>query len=114
MAPAWLGNRITAPHSGFRDADDYYFQASALRVIDRVSRPTLLLTAQDDPLVPIATLDREEIRRHPCLRFVAPRYGGHCAFIAAESGGKRFWAERAIMEFFQHQSQTALPSRDDR
>ncbi len=107
-------NRITAPHSGFRDADDYYYRASALRVIDRVSRPTLVLTAQDDPMVPIATLDREEIRRLPDLRFVAPRHGGHCSFISAEAGRKRFWAERVIVEYFRHRSRMAPPGPGSR
>jgi len=98
-------DRITAPHSGFRDAGDYYFRASALRVIEQVSRPALLVTAQDDPLVPLATLDRPEIRRQPWLRLIAPRRGGHCGFISGENGGKRFWAERMIVGFFESQSQ---------
>ena len=42
----------TAPHHGFRDAADYYHRASALRVVDRIRVPTLILTAEDDPFVP--------------------------------------------------------------
>ena len=42
----------TAPHHGFRDAADYYHRASAMRVIDRIAVPTLILTAEDDPFVP--------------------------------------------------------------
>jgi predicted alpha/beta-fold hydrolase len=97
-------DRITAPHGGFRDADDYYFRASALRVIERVKRPTLILTAQDDPLIPVATLDRPEIRENRYLRLVAPKRGGHCGFISGEKGQRRFWAERMILEFFGRQS----------
>jgi len=100
-------DRITAPYSGFRDADDYYYRASALRVIGNVSRPVLVLAAQDDPMVPIATFDRKEIRQHPCVRLIAPRHGGHCSFISTENGGKRFWAERVIVEFFRNQSRMA-------
>ena len=44
----------TAPHHGFRDAADYYHAASAMRVIDRIRVPTLILTAEDDPFVPPA------------------------------------------------------------
>jgi hypothetical protein len=29
----------TAPHHGFRDADDYYYRASAMRVIERIRVP---------------------------------------------------------------------------
>ena len=42
----------TAPHHGFRDATDYYHRASAMRVLDRIAVPTLILTAENDPFVP--------------------------------------------------------------
>src|SRR5215510_14825894 len=45
----------TAPHHGFRDAADYYYRASALRVADRIHVPTLIITAEDDPFVPVST-----------------------------------------------------------
>ena len=50
----------TAPHHGFRDATDYYHRASALRVVDRIRVPALILTAEDDPFVPPS---RSAIRR---------------------------------------------------
>ena len=43
----------TAPMSGYRDAADYYHRASALRVADRIRVPTLIITADDDPFVPV-------------------------------------------------------------
>ena len=42
----------TAPHFGFESAADYYHRASALRVIDRIRVPALVITAEDDPFVP--------------------------------------------------------------
>ena len=42
----------TAPFHGFQDAADYYQRASAMRVIDRISIPALIITAADDPFVP--------------------------------------------------------------
>ncbi len=44
--------RYTAPHHGFAGASDYYYRASAMRVIDRIAIPALILTAADDPFVP--------------------------------------------------------------
>ena len=32
---------------------DYYYRASAMRVIDRIRVPALILTAEDDPFVPV-------------------------------------------------------------
>ena len=48
----------TAPHHGFRDATDYYHRASAMRVIDRIRVPALILTAEDDPFVPAGAVPR--------------------------------------------------------
>jgi predicted alpha/beta-fold hydrolase len=103
-------DRITAPYSGFRDADDYYFRASALRVIERIRRPALVVAAQDDPMVPFASFDRPEIREHPFIRLVAPRRGGHCGFISQRAGDERFWVEKVVVEFFLRQSRLAAIS----
>ena len=42
----------TAPHFGFAGAEDYYHRASAMRVVDRIRVPALIITADDDPFVP--------------------------------------------------------------
>jgi predicted alpha/beta-fold hydrolase len=104
-------DRITAPYSGFRDADDYYFRASALRVIERVHRPALVVAAQDDPMVPFTSFERPEIREQPFIHLLAPRRGGHCGFISQRGGGERFWAEKVVVEFFRGQSRLASISR---
>ena len=45
-------NVFTAPHFGFADAEDYYYKCSAMRLIDRIRVPALIITAEDDPFVP--------------------------------------------------------------
>ncbi len=97
-------DRITAPHSGFRDAADYYFRASALRVVDGIRRPALILAAEDDPMVPYASLDRPEIHAQPMIQLVGTRQGGHCGFISRHAGDGRFWAEGTIVEFCRRHS----------
>ena len=90
---------ITALYCGFRNAEDYYAKSSALPLAGAIRRPTLILTAQDDPFVPYASFENAAIRDNPCITLIAPRHGGHCAFIAAESGDESFWAEARIVEF---------------
>jgi len=90
---------ITAPHFGYRDADDYYFRASACRVTGRIAVPALIVTAQDDPVVPFSIFGGAEVRGNPRICVVAPERGGHCAFISRFSGGERFWAEARVAEF---------------
>jgi predicted alpha/beta-fold hydrolase len=97
-------DRITARFCGFRDAADYYAQSSAMRVIGAIRKPTLIVTAEDDPVVPFAMFANEALRRNPNISLVATRRGGHCAFISQEGGEERFWAEARIVEFCKKQS----------
>jgi predicted alpha/beta-fold hydrolase len=90
---------ITARFCGFRDAADYYAQSSANRIIGHIRRPTLIVTAQDDPVVPFAAFEHPAIRENPFITLLAPKHGGHCAFISKESGDERFWSEARIVEF---------------
>jgi len=98
---------ITAPYSGYRDADDYYDRASALRLITKIRVPTLILTAQDDPLVPFESFRDPAITANPHITLVAPSDGGHCGFISRSGGEKRFWAEACLVEYCQQHSELA-------
>ena len=90
---------ITAPRSGYRDAVDYYYRASAMRVAGRIRVPTLIVTAQDDPFVPIESFSDSALTSNVFIRLVTPRHGGHCAFISRTAGEERFWAEARVTEF---------------
>ena len=98
---------ITAPCSGFAGAEDYYARASAINVLGSIARPTLILTSKDDPFVPYSTFERREVRDNPNIRLLATEYGGHCSFIARESGNERFWCEGRIVEFCRDHSKMA-------
>jgi uncharacterized protein len=107
--------RYTAPHFGFRNASDYYYRASAMRVMDRIRVPTLIITAEDDPFVPSAPFRDPCVTSNPHVEVVITRYGGHCAFVTdAETGSDGYWAEEQIMTFAQSArssaaSQTLVP-----
>lgn len=91
---------FTAPHHGFRDASDYYHRASALRVIDRVRVPALIMSAEDDPFVPAEQFDDPAIETNPHVSVVITTHGGHCAFVEdATPAYDGYWAERAIVQF---------------
>ncbi|MGB8508750.1 MAG: alpha/beta fold hydrolase [Pyrinomonadaceae bacterium] len=95
-------NLYTAVHGGFKDAEDYYERVSALRFISRISVPTLVIHAQDDPIIPFASFSDAAITGNPQVVMLAPRHGGHVGFVADNSGvgEDRFWAENRIVEFF--------------
>lgn len=90
----------TAPHHGFRDATDYYQRASAMRVIDRIRVPALILTAEDDPFVPTGPFRDPAATGNPYLHVVITRHGGHCAFVERNPAGyDGYWAEREVVRF---------------
>lgn len=89
---------VTAPAFGFRGASDYYDQCSAAGFLARIRVPSLVLQAQDDPLVPFASFDLPEWERNRWLRLLSPAHGGHVAFLA--KGRRRFWAQEQAVRFF--------------
>jgi uncharacterized protein len=97
---------ITAPHFGFRNAEEYYESASGNKVTANVAVPLLLITAQDDPFVPYVSFLAARVADNPCIRFVAPEHGGHCGFVSRWSGPERFWAEQRILDFAQRITNT--------
>ena len=93
-------NLYVAPAFGFADANDYYSKASALRFIARIRIPTLIIHAQDDPFIPFAPLRDPSIAANPYVLLVAPKLGGHVAFLAKEGPHEdRFWAENRLIDF---------------
>ncbi len=90
----------TAPHHGFRDAADYYHRASAMRVIDTISIPTLIITAADDPFVPSGPFKEAAVVNNRNITVRLTPCGGHCGFVEESTGNyDGYWAEREIIEF---------------
>lgn len=100
---------FTAPFFGFSDAADYYYRASAMRVIDRVQLPALIITAEDDPFVPAAAFRSRAIQDNPNITVCISRYGGHCGFVSdAALGNSGYWAEAAIVRFVEEWTSDAI------
>jgi len=90
----------TAPYFGFDSAEDYYYRASSMRVVDRIRVPTLVIAAKDDPFVPAEMFEAPALRRNPCITTVVTQHGGHCGFISGPgSEGDGYWAESSIVRF---------------
>lgn len=75
---------FTAPLHGFRDAADYYARASSLPYLSGIRRPTLLLSAVDDPFLPPHVLDevRAAVTGVPVVEIEFPARGGHVGFTS--------------------------------
>ena len=97
----------TAPMSGYRDAADYYHRASSLRVAGAIRVPTLIITAEDDPFIPVEPFRAPAVTGNPAIRLVVTQHGGHCGFVARpENGFDGYWAERMVVAFARDQAGT--------
>lgn len=94
---------ITAPAGGYLNAADCYYQTSAKRVVTGIRVPTLIIAAQDDPIIPFGSFSAPAILDNPFISLIATRYGGHCGFVSRCAGDERFWAESRIVDFCTQQ-----------
>ncbi len=69
---------FTAPVSGFQSADDYYARSSANQFLSSITVPTLVLAAQDDPLIPYEQFRIADYSG--TTELLAPTHGGHLGF----------------------------------
>ena len=95
-------NVFTAPHFGFADADDYYDKCSAMRLVERIAVPALIITAEDDPFVPPGPFRSPLLTDNPHIDLRISPHGGHCGFLAVPSpGNDGYWAETQIVAFVE-------------
>jgi uncharacterized protein len=92
---------VTGPVHGFRDAHDYYARSSSLGFLGRIRRPTLLLSAKDDPFLPAAVLEdvSDVARRNGWLWAEFSDRGGHVGFVGGAPWRPIYYAEQRVGEF---------------
>ena len=92
----------TARDGGYRDGADYYDRAGSRHVLDKITVPTLIITAQDDPFIPYTMFTEAKIQEHLQIAVVAPHYGGHCGFYQGRRQEEDpYWAENRILDFLR-------------
>ena len=95
---------VTAPVHGFASARDYYSRSSSLGFLDRIARPTLLLSAIDDPFLPSAVLEEVEAlaAKNSWLTLELTKHGGHVGFVSGTVPWRAFYyAEWRACEFLE-------------
>lgn len=90
---------VTAPLHGFRDATHYYNEASSGPKLQAIRRPTLLLSASDDPMLESPVIP-PEAANNPHLSIVLTERGGHVGFVSGRLHAPRFWGEVQVLAFF--------------
>lgn len=92
---------FTARRNGWRDAAEYYAVNSSAQYLSRITVPTLVIHALDDPIVPSGpyrSIDWAALERTGSVRRAITAHGGHVGFHQ-RSGRPPFYAERAVTFF---------------
>jgi predicted alpha/beta-fold hydrolase len=98
-------NRFTAPLAGFADAEDYYIRASSGALLRHITVPTLILSAANDPIIPVKPF--ETASYSPTTKLIITPCGGHLGFIAKSgTDPDRRWLDWRVIEWIEsHQPQ---------
>lgn len=91
---------FTAPRHGFRSKNDYYHQASALPFLSQINKPTLIITALDDPFLGVTAVRGDVSSK---VELLNTRYGGHIGFVDYDYKNKAFnldFVSQRMLEFF--------------
>lgn len=88
----------TAPEGGFEDQNDYYAKCSAAPHLQKITTPTFLLTAKDDPF--IVWQPYLNAKGNPHIQLHIEEYGGHLGYISKVKGlfGYERWLDHAVTE----------------
>jgi predicted alpha/beta-fold hydrolase len=93
-----LDDAYTAPMSGFAGAVDYYKKCSAAPLLARIARPTLILSAADDPIIPRRLFEQATLS--PAVTLCLAAGGGHLGFLARRgSDPDRWWMDWRVIEW---------------
>lgn len=92
-------DRISGPWNGFAGAEDYYARTRSDLLLKHVAVPTLIVNANNDPLVPVHLIPpARDISDKVTLEIT--NGGGHLGFVCGRwPWSPRFWLETRIPEF---------------
>jgi predicted alpha/beta-fold hydrolase len=91
--------RITAPYAGFASADEYYTQSSSGPWLNAIDRKTLIISAEDDPMIPGESVLKFALPASGVVTREMLKTGGHVGFVAPTRAPGRFWAAGRALDF---------------
>lgn len=91
---------ITAPTNGFKSANHYYEEASAINVIHKSRIPTLFVQSKDDPFLTKECFPMRQAHRSKNIHLEITPTGGHVGFMTLEKK-LLFWSEERAAQFIK-------------
>jgi len=98
-------DHVIAPMHGFDGADDYHARASAAPYLPSITLPTLMIHADDDPMVPLSTVTPFLGHASKNVSLLKSTGGGHVGWLGGlrETHWVNTWAiERSIAFLRKH------------
>ncbi len=92
-------DHFTSKAFGFGDAVNYYQTQSSLGFLSAIRVPTLLVQAEDDPMIPFEIFKGVEVSSNPNVTLISTRHGGHLGFISRNS--PRFWVDEVLTDWIR-------------
>lgn len=91
-------DQYTAPLIGYSGAREYYEEASSARYLHRIRRPTLIVSAADDPVIPVEMFTNYDMSR--CVQLCITERGGHLGWIGVPGvDPDRRWLDWRIVDW---------------
>ena len=83
-------------YSEYKSSSDYFQHYAVLGdALANLTLPTAIITAQDDPIIPVE--DFYDLKLYPTTDLFVHRYGGHNGFLETLSG--RAWYEKKMLDY---------------
>lgn len=94
-----LAKAFIVPIHGYKSLEDYNEAVSPQNHLSKITTPTLLLNALDDPILGNQAYPVELAKNHPDLWLETPKHGGHCGF--PQVGTNYAFSEVRALTFFE-------------
>lgn len=92
---------FTAAIHGFDSADDYYAKCSSMHFVERITIPTLIVNAINDPMVPYNSLPIKKMDTLTAVQLELTRQGGHCGYRPSRVTDGLYWSEQRAIRFLE-------------
>jgi uncharacterized protein len=88
-------DNYTGPLFGFGNAANYFRTQSSNQFLESIRVPTLVIHAEDDPMIPAEVYRIPAFSRNPALTLVTTMHGGHLGFLSRRN--PRFWVDETVL-----------------
>lgn len=93
-----LDEFLTAPYHGFRNANHYYDEASAVGHLPAIRVPTRIIASADDPVIPVKAL--LDAPKSEWVDILISQTGGHLGFFGRKEGDPDAnWIDWRVVEW---------------